>query len=78
MQAQLFFDDNKLFSKANALRRYGRPELIGEYVDPLVSTDFCTGWVFRLDDGRYRPTYLTLRLRFTENTAFYGCNAHVF
>ena len=39
------------------MRGYGRPEIIGEYVDPSVSTDFCTGWVFKLDDGRYRLMY---------------------
>ena len=57
MQKHLFFDDNKLFSKENVTRDYGRPELVGEYSDPAVSTDFCTGWVFRIDDGRYRLLY---------------------
>ena len=53
MQKQLFFDDNKLFVKENVTRDYGRPELVGAYTDGVVSTDFCTGWVFPLQRKLY-------------------------
>ncbi len=66
MQKHLFFDDNKFFSKENVTRDYGRPEIIGEYIDESVSTDFCTGWVFPIDDGKYRLLY------FGHSTAFKG------
>lgn len=56
MKKQLFFDDNKLFSKENVKRQYGRPSLIAKYRDENVSTDFCTGWVFSVDGG-YRLLY---------------------
>ncbi len=57
MKKQLFFDDNKLFAIDNVVRKYGKPELTGIYSDGVCSTDFCTGSVFRLDDGRYRMLY---------------------
>ena len=57
MIKHLFFDDNKLFSKENVLRGYGRTELVGEYRDEAVSTDFCTGWVLPLANGKYRLLY---------------------
>ncbi len=57
MQKHLFFDDNKFFSKVNVTRDYGHPELVGEYIDDVVSTDFCTGWVFPIDEGKYRLLY---------------------
>lgn len=57
MQKHLFFDDNRFFSKENVTRDYGRPELVGEYTDSAVSTDFCTGWVFPTEDGKYRLLY---------------------
>ena len=57
MKKHLFFDDNKLFSKENTVRCYGRPELVGEYRDEAVSTDFCTGWVFLTEEGKYRLLY---------------------
>ena len=66
MQKHLFFDDNKLFSKENVTRNYGSPELVSEYVDAAVSTDFCTGWIFSLDNGKYRLLY------FGHSTEFEG------
>ena len=57
MKKHLFFDDNNLFSKVNACRKYVEPKLVGKYFDDAASTDFYTGWVFRLDDGRYRLLY---------------------
>ena len=57
MQKQLFFDDNKLFGIDNVERRYGKPELISVYNDGVCSTDYCTGSVFRLDNGKYRMLY---------------------
>jgi hypothetical protein len=66
MQKQLFFDDNKFFSKENVVRDYGCPELVGEYIDDVVSTDFCTGLVFPIDDGKYRLLY------FGHSTEFKG------
>ena len=57
MKKHLFFDDNRLFSKENMVRGYGRPELVGEYIDEAVSTDFCTGWVFPVDGDKFRLLY---------------------
>lgn len=57
MQKQLFFDDNNLFARDNAIRRYGEPKPVASYNDGISSTDYCTGWVFRLDSGRYRMLY---------------------
>lgn len=57
MNKQLFFDDNRLFSKENVTRDYGKLELVGEYKDKAVSTDFCTGWVFPIGNGKYRLLY---------------------
>lgn len=57
MKKQLFFDDNKLFGIDNVIRKYGRPELVGAYNDGVCSTDFCTGQVFRLENGKYRMLY---------------------
>lgn len=57
MKKQLFFDDNKLFGRDNVIRKYGVPELICEYNDGICSTDFCTGYVFLLDNGKYRMLY---------------------
>ncbi len=57
MQKQLFFDDNNLFVRDNAARHYGKPQQVASYNDGVSSTDYCTGWVFRLDDGKYRMIY---------------------
>ncbi len=66
MPKQLFFDDNGLFGKENVTRTYGKPALAATYADGVCSTDFCTGWAFRLDDGRWRLLY------FGHSTAFTG------
>lgn len=65
MIKQLFFDDNRLFSKDNVVRKYGKPERIAEYNDGVCSTDYCTGWVFKID-GKYRMLY------FAHSTEFSG------
>ena len=57
MKKQLFFDDNLLFGRDNVRRIYGEPELLATYHDGVSSTDFATGYVFRLADGRYRMLY---------------------
>lgn len=57
MKKLLFFDDNKLFGIENTVRRYGNVKQIANYNDGICSTDFCTGRVFKLDDGRYRMLY---------------------
>ena len=57
MKKQLFFDDNKLFAIDNVVRKNGKPKLIGTYIDAVCSMDFCTGQVFRLDNGKYRMLY---------------------
>lgn len=57
MKKQLFFDDNKLFGRDNVVRKYGSPELISAYYDGVCSTDFCTGYVFLLENGKYRMLY---------------------
>lgn len=57
MNKQLFFDDTLLFGRDHTKRVYGCPQRIAEYSDGICSTDFCTGNVFRLDNGRYRMLY---------------------
>lgn len=57
MKKQLFFDDNKLFGRNNVTRKYGKPQLVSVYNDGVCSTDYCTGFVFRLDNGKYRMLY---------------------
>ena len=57
MKKQLFFDDRYIFVRENVIRKYGKPEVIAKYKDEACSTDFMSGWVFRLDDGRYRMLY---------------------
>ena len=52
MAKQLFFDDNSLFSVDNAERKYGKVEVVSEYHDPICSIDFCTGHVFKMQDGK--------------------------
>ncbi len=66
MAKQLFFDDNGLFGKENVIRVGGKPTLTATYSDGVCSTDYCTGWAFRLDDGRWRLLY------FGHGTAFAG------
>lgn len=57
MKKQLFFDDNKLFGRDNLTRKYGEVTSVAEYNDGVCSTDFCTSWVFRINDGKYRMLY---------------------
>lgn len=57
MKKQLFFDDNKLFSKENVVRKYGRPKVAATYSDGVSSNDYPTGFIFRLDNGKYRLMY---------------------
>lgn len=70
MKKQLFFDDNKLFSRDNVIRKYGNPKKIAEYNDGVCSTDFCTGWVFRLDNNKYRMLYFGHSENFTGKKLF--------
>lgn len=76
MKKHLFFDDNKLFSKENVTRSYGRVELVSKYRDPIASTDFCTGWVFALDGGGYRMLYFGHSTEFKGKKLFsaYSCD----
>ena len=57
MAKQLFFDDNSLFSVDNAERKYGKVEVVSEYHDSICSIDFCTGHVFKMQDGSFRMLY---------------------
>ena len=57
MKKQFFFDDSRLFGRDNVRRVYGSLERIAEYNDGICSTDFCSGSVFRLDNGNYRMLY---------------------
>lgn len=66
MEKQLFFDDALLLGRENVKRVYGKAERIAEYSDGLCSTDFCSGNVFRLDNGKYRMLY------YSHSTAFEG------
>lgn len=70
MKKQLFFDDNRLFSRDNAERKYGKPERVAEYVDSVCSMDFCTGWVFLTDSGKYRMLYFAHSNEFTGKKLF--------
>ncbi len=64
MKKQLFFDDNKLFGRDNVVRQYGKPERIATYSDGIGSTDFCTGYVFKIGDHQYRMLYLAYSKKF--------------
>jgi len=66
MKKQLFFDDSKLFGRDNFVRKYGKPEIVAEYHDGISSTDYATGYVFLLDNGKYRMLY------FAHGTDFEG------
>ena len=57
MFTQFFFDDQRLFGRENLRRVYGTPELLAEYFDGEFSTDYHTGYAFRLADGRVRLLY---------------------
>ena len=46
-----------MFGRDNVVRKCGKPELISVYNDSICSTDYCTGYVFRLDNGKYRMLY---------------------
>ena len=59
MKKQLFFDDNGLFGKENVVRKYGEPELVNEYSDDVSSNDYCSAWVFKTEDGKYRLLYFS-------------------
>ncbi|MBO4216708.1 MAG: hypothetical protein J5940_02055 [Clostridia bacterium] len=67
---QMFFDDGMLFGRDNADRVYGKVERIAEYSDGVSSTDFCSGNVFRLDDGRYRMLYFAHGKQFSGRKFF--------
>ncbi len=56
MKKQLFFDDSGLFGRDNVEREIGKPKMCGKYSDGVCSTDFCTGYVFKTDDG-YKMLY---------------------
>ena len=66
MAKQLFFDDNKLFGLDNTVRKQGKPELAAVYSDEACSTDYCTGYVFKLENGKYRMLYMAHGQNFTE------------
>ena len=66
MAKQLFFDDNKLFGLDNTVRKQGKPELAAVYSDEACSTDYCTGYVFKLENGKYRMIYMAHGQNFTE------------
>ena len=57
MKKQLFFDDNGLFGRDNVIRKYGKPEIVSEYSDKISSNDYCSGNIFKLDNGKYRLLY---------------------
>ncbi len=57
MKKQLFFDDVKLFARENVERKYGRPTLLETYNDGVSSSDYPTGYIFHLDNGKYRLLY---------------------
>lgn len=70
MKKQFFFDDQMLFVRENVTRCYGKPEIVATYNDGICSTDFITGNVFQLDDGRYRMIYWGHSDKFSGNKAF--------
>lgn len=70
MKKQFFFDDYQLFGRDNVTRRYGKPEKISLYNDGICSTDYATGWVFRLPDGRWRMLYFAMSPAFEGRKLF--------
>ena len=70
MKRQLFFDDNLLFGRDNVVRHYGTPEKVASYSDGVCSTDYNTGQVFRLADGRWRLLYFAHSLYFKGKKLF--------
>ncbi len=72
MKKQLLFDDSRLFGKNNTVRQYGTNdiELVATYSDGICSTDYATGWVFRLDDGTYRLLYFGRSTQYAEIKLF--------
>lgn len=57
MYTQLFFDDQFLLGREHLTRVYAQPELIGEYKDPMFSTDFPALSAFETADGKIRILY---------------------
>lgn len=53
----LFFDDQRLFVRDNAVRDYGEPELIEIYNDGVSAPCVESPYVFATDDGKYRMLY---------------------
>ncbi len=70
MKKQLFFDDGRLFGRENVERRYGKPQLCSVYNDGICSTDFSTGYVFKLDDGSFRMLYFAHSKHFAGKKLF--------
>ncbi len=70
MKKQLFFDDTYLFGRDNVKRVYGKVERAAEYNDGVCSTDFCSGFVFKLDNGKYRMLYFGHSTQFREKKLF--------
>ena len=75
MKKQLFFDDHLLFGRDNVVRHYGTPEKIASFNDGVCSTDFSTGQVFHLPDGRWRMLYFARSPRFAGKRLFAAISA---
>lgn len=70
VKKQLFFDDSLLYGRDHVKRGYGKLERIAEYNDGVCSTDFCTGSVFRLENGAYRMLYFGQSAEFEDKKLF--------
>ena len=70
MKTQLFFDDFNIFGRDHVKRIYGTPERIAEYNDGICSTDYSTGHIFRLPDGKYRMIYFAHSKEFRGRKCF--------
>ena len=57
MFKQLFFDDQRLFSRENLERDYGETELVGTYRDPRLCIGYCWAWAIKGPDGRTHLLY---------------------
>ena len=59
MYKHLFFDDQRLYVRKGFRREYGKPEVVGTYVDPNLSSPYGWCYAMRGPDGRVHLLYQT-------------------
>ena len=57
MYKHLFFDDQRLYVRKGFRREYGRPEVVGTYIDPNLSSPYGWCYAMRGPDGRVHLLY---------------------